>query len=78
MLAQQCDLDVGEIIISIGDCHLYNNHLEQAKLQLTREPKALPQLEITRKPANIFDYRFEDFVITGYDPHPHISAPIAI
>ncbi len=78
MLAQQCDLDVGEIIISIGDCHLYNNHLEQAKLQLTREPKALPQLKIIRKPASIFDYRYEDFVITGYDPHPHISAPIAI
>jgi thymidylate synthase len=78
MLAQQCDLDVGEIIISIGDCHLYTNHVEQAKLQLTREPKVLPQLEITRKPASIFDYRYEDFVITGYDPHPHISAPIAI
>ena len=78
MLAQQCDLDVGEIIISIGDCHLYNNHLEQAKLQLTREPKLLPQLEIIRKPDSIFDYRYEDFVITGYDPHPHIPAPIAI
>jgi thymidylate synthase len=78
MLAQQCDLDVGDIIISIGDCHLYNNHLEQAKLQLTREPKQLPKLEIIRKPASIFDYRYEDFVITGYDPHPHISAPIAI
>jgi thymidylate synthase len=78
MLAQQCDLDVGEIIISIGDCHLYNNHLEQAKLQLTREPKTLPQLKITRKPTSIFDYRYEDFVITGYHPHPHIPAPIAI
>ncbi len=78
MLAQQCDLDVGDIIISIGDCHLYNNHLEQAKLQLTREPKQLPKLEIIRKPASIFDYRHEDFVITGYDPHPHIPAPIAI
>ena len=78
MIAQQCDLDVGEIIISIGDCHLYSNHFEQAKIQLQREPKALPKLIIKRKPESIFDYRFDDFEITGYDPHPHISAPIAV
>ncbi len=78
MIAQQCDLDVGEIIISIGDCHLYSNHFEQAKTQLQREPKALPQLIIKRKPDSIFDYHFEDFEIIGYDPHPHISAPIAV
>mgnify|MGYP000709868631 FL=1 len=78
MIAQQCDLDVGEIIISIGDCHLYSNHFEQAKTQLQREPKALPQLIIKRKPDSIFDYNFEDFEIVGYDPHPHISAPIAV
>ena len=78
MIAQQCDLDVGEIIISIGDCHLYSNHFEQAKIQLQREPKALPKLIIKRKPESIFDYRFEDFEIAGYDPHPHISAPIAV
>ena len=78
MIAQQCDLDVGEIIISIGDCHLYSNHFEQAKIQLQREPKALPKLIIKRKPDSIFDYRFEDFEIVGYDPHPHIAAPIAI
>jgi len=78
MIAQQCDLDVGEIIISIGDCHLYSNHFEQAKTQLQREPKALPQLIIKRKPDSIFDYHFEDFEIVGYDPHPHISAPIAV
>ncbi len=78
MIAQQCDLDVGEIIISIGDCHLYSNHFEQAKIQLQREPKALPKLIIKRKPESIFDYRFEDFEIVGYDPHPHISAPIAV
>ena len=78
MIAQQCDLEVGEIIISIGDCHLYSNHFEQAKIQLQREPKALPKLMIKRKPDSIFDYRFEDFEIVGYNPHPHISAPIAV
>jgi thymidylate synthase len=78
MLAQQCDLEVGEIIISIGDCHLYNNHLEQAKLQLGRQPRSMPQLHFKRKPASIFDYQYDDFVITGYDPHPAISAPIAV
>ncbi len=78
MIAQQCDLDVGEIIISIGDCHLYSNHVEQAKIQLQRSPKALPKLHIKRKPESIFDYRFEDFEIVGYNPHPHISAPIAV
>ena len=78
MIAQQCDLDVGEIIISIGDCHLYSNHFEQAKIQLQREPKVLPKLIIKRKPDSIFDYQFEDFEIVGYDPHPHISAPIAV
>ncbi|MCK5355745.1 MAG: thymidylate synthase [Methyloprofundus sp.] len=78
MIAQQCDLDVGDIIISIGDCHLYSNHFEQAKIQLQREPKALPKLIIKRKPESIFDYRFEDFEIVGYEPHPHISAPISV
>ncbi|MBT3812658.1 MAG: thymidylate synthase [Gammaproteobacteria bacterium] len=78
MIAQQCDLDVGEIIISIGDCHLYSNHFEQAKIQLERKPKALPKLIFKRKPASIFDYQFEDFAIEGYDPHPNISAPIAV
>jgi thymidylate synthase len=78
MIAQQCDLGVGEIIISIGDCHLYSNHFSQAKIQLQRKPKALPKLILKRKPGSIFDYRFEDFEIIGYDPHPHISAPIAV
>lgn len=78
MLAQQCDLDVGEIVISIGDCHLYSNHLEQAKTQLTRTPKKLPTLKILRKPDSIFDYRFEDFEIVGYEADPNIPAPIAI
>ena len=78
MLAQQCDLEVGELVISIGDCHLYSNHLEQAKIQLSRTPKHLPTLKIHRKPDSIFDYRFEDFEILDYDPEPSISAPIAI
>jgi thymidylate synthase len=78
MVAQQCDLEVGEIVHSIGDLHLYSNHLEQAQLQLTREPRALPQLVIKRKPESIFDYKFDDFELVGYDPHPPIKAPIAI
>ena len=78
MVAQQCDLEPGEIVHSFGDLHLYSNHLEQARLQLTREPRALPKLVIKRKPASIFDYRFEDFEIVDYDPHPHIAAPIAV
>lgn len=78
MVAQQCGYDVGEVILSIGDLHLYKNHIEQAKLQLTREPRALPKLVIKRKPESIFDYKFEDFEIVGYNPHPHIPAPIAV
>lgn len=77
MIAQQCDLEVGEIIHSIGDLHLYSNHLEQARLQLTREPRPLPKLVIKRKADSIFDYKFEDFEVINYDPHPHIPAPIA-
>ena len=77
MVAQQCDLQPGEIVHSFGDLHLYSNHLEQARLQLSREPRPAPTLVIKRKPASIFDYRFEDFAIEGYDPHPGIPAPIA-
>jgi thymidylate synthase len=78
MVAQQCDLEPGEIVHSFGDVHLYLNHVEQAKIQLTREPRALPRLNIKRKPDSILDYRFEDFEVIGYDPHPHIPAPIAV
>lgn len=78
MVAQQCNLEAGEIVHSFGDLHLYSNHLDQARLQLTREPRPLPKLVIKRKPASIFDYRYEDFEIVGYDPHPHIAAPIAV
>jgi len=78
MIAQQCDLEVGEIIMSIGDCHLYSNHYEQAKTQLQRTPKTLPKLVIKRKPASIFDYQFDDFEIVGYEPHAHIAAAISV
>lgn len=78
LVAQQCDLKVGDFIWTGGDCHLYSNHLEQVELQLSREPRAYPQLRIKRKPASIFDYEYEDFEIVDYDPHPHIKAPVAI
>jgi thymidylate synthase len=78
MLAQQCDLDVGEIILSIGDAHIYSNHFEQVETQLQRTPGPLPKLKIHRKPASILDYRFEDFEITDYQAQPHIKAPIAV
>ena len=78
MMAQQCDLEVGDFIWSGGDVHLYSNHFEQAKRQLQREPLALPQLRIKRKPADLFSYEYEDFEIVGYDSHPHIAAKVAI
>ncbi|MEC9255632.1 MAG: thymidylate synthase, partial [Pseudomonadota bacterium] len=78
MMAQQCDLEVGDFVWTGGDVHLYANHLEQTDLQLSREPLALPKLVIARKPESIFDYKFEDFVIEGYESHPHIKAPVAV
>jgi thymidylate synthase len=78
MLAQQCDLDVGDFIWTGGDCHIYDNHIEQVKTQLAREPRPYPDLLIKRRPASIFDYAFEDFEIAGYDPHPAIKAPVAV
>jgi thymidylate synthase len=78
MIAQQCDLDAGEFIWTGGDCHIYLNHLEQAKLQVVREPFPPPQLIIKRKPESIFDYRFEDFEIANYQAHPRIAAPVAV
>ena len=78
MVAQQCNLVPGEVIHAFGDLHLYTNQLDQARLQLTRQPRPLPTLLLNRTPASIFDYKFEDFTVTGYDPHPAISAPIAI
>ncbi len=78
MMAQQCDLDVGEFIWTGGDCHLYTNHLEQARLQVTREPHPLPRLRILRRPASIFEYRYEDFAFENYEAHPHIKAAVSV
>jgi thymidylate synthase len=78
MLAQQCDLDVGEFVWTGGDCHLYLNHLEQAELQLQREPLPPPTLRIRRRPASIFDYQYEDFEIVNYQFLPAIKAPVAV
>lgn len=78
MLAQQCDLSVGDIIVTTGDSHIYSNHTEQVQLQLSREPRQLPTLHIKRRPDSIYDYKFEDFEIQGYDPYPSISAPVAV
>ena len=78
MVAEQCDLQIGEFIWTGGDCHIYLNHLEQVNLQLSREPFPLPQLIIKRKPASIFDYKFEDFEIANYQSHQSIAAPIAV
>ena len=78
MLAQQCDLDVGDFVWTGGDCHLYSNHAEQVALQLAREPRPAPRLEIKRRPPTVFDYALEDFELVGYDPHPAIKAPVAV
>ncbi len=78
MIAQQCDLEVGEFIWSGGDCHIYLNHLEQVELQLSRQPLSPPQLNIKRKPSSLYDYQFEDFEILNYQCHPAIKAPIAV
>ncbi len=78
MVAEQCNLAVGDFVWTGGDCHLYSNHMEQTKEQLSRTPFALPKLVIKRRPDTIFDYRFEDFEIVGYQSHPHIKAPVAI
>lgn len=78
MVAQQCNLLPGEFIWTGGDCHIYKNHFEQVALQLSRTPRPYPKLVIARKPASIFDYKFEDFEIVGYDPYPTIKAPIAV
>jgi thymidylate synthase len=78
MIAQQCGLEPGEFVWTGGDCHIYSNHLEQVKLQLSREPYPLPRLHIKRKPDSIFDYKFEDFELLDYQSHPHISAPVAV
>ena len=78
MVAQQCDLQVGDFVWTGGDVHLYRNHLEQVRTQLEREPRTLPQLTILSKPDSIFEYRFEDFEILNYQPWPSIKAPVAV
>lgn len=78
MVAQVCDLVPGEFIHTFGDAHLYINHLEQARLQLSREPRPLPQMNINPDVKSIFDFKFEDFKLENYDPYPHIKAPVAV
>ena len=78
MVAQVCNLEVGDFIHTLGDAHLYNNHLEQTKLQLSREPKALPNMKINLAVKHIFGFKFEDFELEGYEPHPHIKGAVAV
>lgn len=78
MLAHVTGYEPGDFVHSFGDAHIYSNHVDQVKLQLSRTPKPLPTLRITRDVTSIFDFRFEDFEITGYDPDPHIPAPVAV
>ena len=78
MLAEQCDLIAHEIVISTGDLHAYSFHENQIRTQLSRDPRLLPQLKINRRPASIYDYKFEDFELINYNPYPSIPAPIAI
>lgn len=78
MLAQQCDMDVGDFVWTGGDCHIYSNHTEQVELQLSRTPYPYPLLHIKRKPASIFDYEYEDFEVLEYEHHPAIKAPVAV
>lgn len=78
MMAQVCGLKVGEFVHSFGDTHLYLNHLEQARLQLTREPRPLPTMKINPEVTSIFDFKYEDFELVGYEPHPHIKAAVSV
>lgn len=78
MVARACELEVGDFVWTGGDCHLYNNHLEQAALQLTREPLPLPRLAFKRDHASIFDYKYDDIEIVGYESHPHIKAAVSV
>ena len=78
LIAEQCDLAVGDFVWTGGDCHIYLNHVEQVQQQLTRAPYPLPKLLMKRKPASIFEYRYEDFEIVGYQSHPHIAMPVAV
>lgn len=78
MIAQQCNLKIGDFIWTGGDTHIYDNHIQQINLQLTRKPRTLPQIQIKRKPMSLFDYQIDDFELLGYNPHPSIKAPVAV
>ena len=78
MMAQVCGLEPGEFIHTLGDAHLYQNHLEQARRQLAREPRASPHMRINPGVTSIFDFQYDDFELIDYDPHPHIAAPVAV
>ncbi|WP_106291233.1 thymidylate synthase [Arcticibacter pallidicorallinus] len=78
MIAQVCDLEPGDFIHTLGDAHLYNNHLEQTRLQMSRAPKPLPKMVLNPEIKDIFDFKYEDFSLENYDPHPHIKAPVAV
>ncbi len=78
MVAQVTGLEPGDFVHTLGDAHLYLNHLDQARLQLTREPRPLPQMTLNPERTSLFDFRYEDFTLSGYDPHPAIKAPIAV
>jgi thymidylate synthase len=78
MMAQVCGLKPGDFVHTLGDAHLYSNHLEQARLQLTRDFRPLPQMNINPNVKDLFDFKYEDFELVNYDPHPHIKAAVAI
>lgn len=78
MIAQVCNFELGDFVHTMGDAHLYSNHFEQAKLQLSREPRPLPQMKINPEIKDLFDFSFEDFELVGYDPHPHIKGKVAV
>jgi len=78
MVAQVTGLKAGDFVHTLGDAHIYLNHLDQVKLQLTREPRALPQMKINPKVKSIFDFNYEDFELVNYNPHPHIAGKVAI
>lgn len=78
MVAQVCDLEPGDFVHTFGDAHIYTNHLEQVNLQLTREPRSLPKMKINPDVKSIFDFKFEDFELVEYDPHPHIKGAVSV
>ena len=78
MMAQVCDLEVGDFVHTLGDAHIYTNHFEQTELQLSRDPRPLPKMKINPEVNNIFDFKYEDFELVDYDPHPHIKGIVAV